>query len=214
MHRLSAWRPTLPASGGSRVGDMFALPFADNSFERCDELHGIWKGCEGALDEARRVLVPGGRLDLTFWGRMSTSASCPTSSTSSSCLLRTVGRPAWSRGHRRQGAMEGTLAATRFVLVSRGGVDVVNEWPPGPRDRRRQRLVRGSPLDDEQTPCSVVGIRGIIQSGTQGCPQPRPVSAHPDRVDNTGVCRPADAAEMIGAVRTVGPAIGRGPCRG
>src|SRR5689334_7732017 len=49
-----------------RVGDMFALPFPDASFDAATSFNGIWKGCEAALSEARRVLVPGGRLGLTF----------------------------------------------------------------------------------------------------------------------------------------------------
>ena len=66
--------------GDFRVGDMFALPFPDACLDSATSFNGIRKGCEAALLEARRVLVPGGRLGLTFWGRSSTSASCPTSS--------------------------------------------------------------------------------------------------------------------------------------
>jgi ubiquinone/menaquinone biosynthesis C-methylase UbiE len=55
--------------GDFSVGDMFALPFPSASFDAATSFNGIWKGCEAALLEARRVLVPGGRLGLTFWGR-------------------------------------------------------------------------------------------------------------------------------------------------
>ena len=48
-----------------RVGDMSALPFADASFDVATSFNGIWKGCEAALNEARRVLRPAGRLGLT-----------------------------------------------------------------------------------------------------------------------------------------------------
>src|SRR5208283_1531465 len=54
--------------GDFRVGDMFALPFPDASFDVATSFNGIWKGCEVALDEARRVLAPRGRLGLTYWG--------------------------------------------------------------------------------------------------------------------------------------------------
>jgi len=55
-------------SGDFRVGDMFALPFADASFDVAASFNGIWKGGEEALSELRRVLTDTGRLGLTFWG--------------------------------------------------------------------------------------------------------------------------------------------------
>ena len=39
--------------GGSfQTGDMFALPFPDQSFDIATSFNGIWKGNEGALQEA------------------------------------------------------------------------------------------------------------------------------------------------------------------
>jgi ubiquinone/menaquinone biosynthesis C-methylase UbiE len=35
--------------GDFRVGDMFDLPFADDSFDVATSFNGIWKGCERAL---------------------------------------------------------------------------------------------------------------------------------------------------------------------
>jgi SAM-dependent methyltransferase len=51
-----------------RVGDMQALPWGDESFDVVTSFRGIWGTTPGAVDEARRVLVPGGRLALTVWG--------------------------------------------------------------------------------------------------------------------------------------------------
>ena len=60
-------RARTPA-GDFRVGDMFALPFDDDHFDVATSFNGIWKGCEAALIEARRVVRPGGLVGFTFWG--------------------------------------------------------------------------------------------------------------------------------------------------
>ncbi len=52
-----------------RVGSMFELPWADESFDAAMSINGIWGGCEGALEEAHRVLRPGSPIGISFWGR-------------------------------------------------------------------------------------------------------------------------------------------------
>jgi SAM-dependent methyltransferase len=113
-----------------RVGDMFAMPFADASFDVATSFNGIWKGCEGALREARRVLVPGGQLGMTFWGRPSRLGLMPyflkifelspPSHAEASMEQGGTGRP---------GVIEDMLAGTGFDVMERGSVDVVSEWP-------------------------------------------------------------------------------------
>lgn len=56
-----------------RVGDMEALPWEDTSFDIVTSFRGVWGTTPGAVDEAHRVLVPGGRLALTVWGNVGKS---------------------------------------------------------------------------------------------------------------------------------------------
>ena len=51
-----------------RVGDMTDLPWDDGSFDVVTSFRGIWGTTPGAVQEAHRVLVPGGRLAITCWG--------------------------------------------------------------------------------------------------------------------------------------------------
>ena len=121
---------TRTPSGDFRVGNMFELPFADDSFDVATSFNGIWKGCEGALREARRVLVPNGRLGLSFWGRFDRMGLMP-------YFLKVVELSPPEHGAANmehgdtgcEGVVEDMLAATGFTLAERGAVDVVNEWP-------------------------------------------------------------------------------------
>jgi ubiquinone/menaquinone biosynthesis C-methylase UbiE len=117
-------------SADFRVGDMFELPFDDDSFDVATSFNGIWKGCEGALREARRVLVSDGQLGLTFWGPYDRLGLMP-------YFLKVIelsppehGVANMEHGDTgREGVVEDMLAATGFTLVERGTIDVVNEWP-------------------------------------------------------------------------------------
>ena len=56
-----------------RVGDMQALPWSDASFDIVTSFRGIWGTTPAAVDEAHRVLAPGGRLGITVWGNVGKS---------------------------------------------------------------------------------------------------------------------------------------------
>jgi SAM-dependent methyltransferase len=56
-----------------RVGDMGSLPWAHETFDVVTSFRGIWGTTPSAVDEARRVLVPGGRLSFTCWGNVGKS---------------------------------------------------------------------------------------------------------------------------------------------
>lgn len=116
--------------GDFRVGDMFALPFPEASFDVATSFNGIWKGCEAALHEARRVLTPTGKLGLTFWGRPQRLGLLP-------YFLQVIGLSPPSHGEAsleqgdtgRAGVIEEMLASTGFTPRDQGTVTVVNEWP-------------------------------------------------------------------------------------
>jgi SAM-dependent methyltransferase len=117
-------------SGDFRIGNMFALPFDDGSFDVATSFNGIWKGCEDALAEAHRVLAPAGRLGLTFWGRLEhlgllgyfqkVLELSPPSHGEATVSQGATGTP---------GVVEEMLARTGFEILERGTVTVVNEWP-------------------------------------------------------------------------------------
>jgi SAM-dependent methyltransferase len=56
-----------------RVGDMTDLPWTDATFDVVTSFRGIWGTTPAAVQEAHRVLTPGGRVVITAWGNVGKS---------------------------------------------------------------------------------------------------------------------------------------------
>ncbi len=50
------------------LGSMFELPWENESFDAAMSINGVWGGCDAAVEEAFRVLRPGARIGISFWG--------------------------------------------------------------------------------------------------------------------------------------------------
>ena len=126
---LDIARARTPA-GDFRQGDMFALPFADDSFDAVTSFNGIWAGCEDALREAARVLRPEGMFGMTFWGSpkrlgllpyfMTIASLSPQEHVDATLGQADTGRP---------GVAEAMFATAGLEVLERGTSTVINEWP-------------------------------------------------------------------------------------
>lgn len=126
--RLAAVARDRSPDADIRVGDMQALPWDEASFDVATSFRGIWGTTPGAVDEIRRVLVPGGRVALTVWGYIKKSpgawALAPFRMADSVRLenqaaMVSLGRP---------GVGEDLLARCGFVDIERVSVPFVWEF--------------------------------------------------------------------------------------
>ncbi len=52
-----------------RVGSMFDIPFGAGWFDAVTSFNGVWGGCDAAFHEVFRVMKPGAKFGITFWGQ-------------------------------------------------------------------------------------------------------------------------------------------------
>ena len=127
-HRLVAIaRDRLPRAD-VQVGDMRELPWTDDSFDVVTSFRGIWGTTPEALDEARRVLRPGGLLGITVWGHIKVSPGAWALTPFTWADGAKVAHQAAMNSLGKPGAGEAVLAGHGFEAVRRVSVPSVWEF--------------------------------------------------------------------------------------
>jgi ubiquinone/menaquinone biosynthesis C-methylase UbiE len=112
-----------------RLGSMFELPWPDGSFDVAISINGIWGDCEGALREMHRVVRPGGRVGISFWGNgtpldsraffLALSEHMPDTKVDGMRSTNRIARP---------GTAETMLVDAGFRVIERGSRVSTIEW--------------------------------------------------------------------------------------
>jgi SAM-dependent methyltransferase len=107
---------------------MHALPWADDTFDVVTSFRGIWGTTPQALDEARRVLKPGGRLGITVWGHLKASPGAWALFPFLLASQPKVENQAAMVALGRQGAGEALLSEKGFEDIARNDISCVWEF--------------------------------------------------------------------------------------
>jgi SAM-dependent methyltransferase len=112
-----------------RVGDMYHLPWDDETFDVATSFRGIWGTTPDAVAEMSRVLRPGGQLGLTVWGHLKVSPGAWALSPFRLAASEKVENQAAMVSLGRPGAGERLLESCGFVGVERIDVPFAWEFP-------------------------------------------------------------------------------------
>ena len=149
-----------------RVGDMNALPWAEDSFDVVTSFRGIWGTTPKAVAEAFRVLAPGGRFGITVWGHIKVSPGAwafapftlaPEPKVRNQADMVALGRP---------GVGEALLAEMGFVDIERLDVPFVFEFAD-PQTYARALASTGPAFEAIQA----VGERSFLESAEASAQQ-------------------------------------------
>jgi ubiquinone/menaquinone biosynthesis C-methylase UbiE len=113
-----------------RLGSMFDLPWDDASFDVVLSMNGIWGDCEGALEEMRRVVRPGGLAAIAFFGRGTPLDMRPLYLAMMPYLPQNEVDGLRSNNNiARDGVAESMLESAGFTVLERGSRVSMVEWP-------------------------------------------------------------------------------------
>jgi SAM-dependent methyltransferase len=111
---------------------MEALPWDGETFDVVTSFRGIWGTTPTAVEEAWRVLVPGGRLAMTVWGNVGKSPGAWMMTPFRWATEEKVQHQADMVALGRPGVGEAFLAERGFEVAERFEIPFVLEYPDPP----------------------------------------------------------------------------------